>query len=205
MEIPEDVRQLASTGRKIEAVKRLCEQTGLSLSRAKQIVDRLATGGGPEPTSSTALHARGTVHYPNLAFAGFLFGILSASVGVYTSLMAAKTWSWVGTQGAILESKVVFAHDGALSPSIRYEYTVTGKKYAGRRVAYRGYTEGMARRWVRKYRKGQRVSIYYDPTRPSYAVLERGGSQWIVLFFAVGLGGIAVGFWAKKKANEARA
>ncbi len=38
-ELPEDVRQLASTGHAIEAVKRLRERTGMSLKDAKELVD----------------------------------------------------------------------------------------------------------------------------------------------------------------------
>ena len=42
--VPSDVLELASQGKKIEAIKRLREQTGMGLKEAKEAVER-ATGG----------------------------------------------------------------------------------------------------------------------------------------------------------------
>ena len=41
-EIPTDVMQAVVAGRKIEAIKRLREQTGMGLMEAKEVVDSLA-------------------------------------------------------------------------------------------------------------------------------------------------------------------
>lgn len=61
-------------------------------------------------------------------------------------------------------------------PQVTYSDAVNGTRYEGDRIGngiYVGWTRGFADRWVKRYPVGAAVNIYYDPTAPSNAVLER--------------------------------
>jgi len=56
--------------------------------------------------------------------------------------------------------------------SVRYKYQVAAHSYQGTRISYELY--GDARRGIYGYEDGQAVTVWYNPTNPSEAVLERG-------------------------------
>lgn len=205
MNVPEDVRNLAQQGRKIQAVKRLRELTGVDLTQAKEIVDGLeSVASHAQPVLAPRVsRVESKTNWANLALAGFVLGGVFALFSAYHIFMDASTAGWQNTEGVVVRSEVRRKSGGGIMPLIRYEYEVKANKYTGNRVGYgKVYSETSAKRTARIYPKGKRVKVYYNPDDPSSAVLERGGSLGIQLFFALGAAGITLGFWARRRAAE---
>lgn len=203
MTIPEEVRQLAQQGLEIQAVKRLCELTGMDLGAAKMLVDGLAKEGGlvSPPGLAKRWRVYSVVNYGNMALAGFLLGGIFALFSGYEIIMASRTLGWSRTEGTVVRSSV--PEPGAASANVLYEYSVAGIQYRGDRIAYgKVVTELSARRLVGRYSEGKRVTVYYDPDSPSYSVLEQEASLGIHVVLALGIAGIGVGFWARRKSVE---
>jgi len=107
------------------------------------------------------------------------------------------------TTGTVLASKVR-KHPGdsdsgpTYEPLVKYRYTVDGKTYTSMRYAYgmgSSSDTGYARSVVADYPKGKEVTVYYDPDKPSEAVLHlkvHGMHYFLLLFtqpfIVVGLG-----------------
>jgi hypothetical protein len=94
--------------------------------------------------------------------------------------LALATLKWPTVEGRVLRS---FAKDtGGESPSwevvIEYEYVVGGLPYRSRKLRY-GLNRLMMKDWAQavaaKRRPGDSVSVWYDPAKPSRAVLRPGG------------------------------
>ena len=91
-------------------------------------------------------------------------------------------------------------------PAITYRYTVDGREFAAERITFDEVSTGNRREspdWVAAHLPGTALTVYYDPARPSQAVLQRevSGSIWFLLLFLqpfilVGLGLIASVFGA---------
>lgn len=92
--------------------------------------------------------------------------------------------NWPSVDGEIVRSEVqskwttdgqgqaVYRH----RPIIAYAYSVGGQAYSGKRIDFYGnpgYTEAKARALCDKFPSGARVPIYYNPSNPKDAVLER--------------------------------
>jgi hypothetical protein len=65
---------------------------------------------------------------------------------------------------------------------IRYDYEVNGRHYVGRRISWRvgggtSTADATAQELAEKYPPGSGVRVYYDPQRPSTAVLEPRNMQ----------------------------
>jgi hypothetical protein len=73
---------------------------------------------------------------------------------------------------------------------------VNGQPFQSSRVGFNGVK---SKRMLAKYPKGSRVEVFFDPSQPSTAVLEKGGSTKIGLFVgaAVILGSLVMGIALK--------
>lgn len=205
MDVPEEVRHMAEQGRKIQAVKRLRELTGLDLTQAKRVVDGLEpVASHVQPgIKSKGYRVESRTNWANIAFAGFLLGGAFSLFSAYQILKAVRTVSWQSTEGVVVRSEARRATGGGTTPLVHYEYEVESRRYTGKRVGYgKVYSETSAKRTARRYSKGKHVTVYYNPDNPSSAVLERGGSLGIQAFFALGIAGIVLGFWARRKAKK---
>ncbi len=111
-----------------------------------------------------------------------LFGILvvlllaAIFVGaiVYQSKKNKAAAQWPAVQGRIVQSEVFRSHndDGPTDePLITYEYVAGGKTYRSRRVKFS--FKPQTQPTLKKYPMGAVVPVYYDPSNPSEAVLER--------------------------------
>jgi len=104
--------------------------------------------------------------------------------------VAAETY--VEGSGVVQESRVD-SHRGDESTQykavIRYSYEVKGKPYLSDRVSFgsggSSSDSSGAHKTQRKYPKGAKVKLWYDPNEPSEAVLEIGstGMSWFLLIF----------------------
>jgi len=76
-------------------------------------------------------------------------------------------------------------------PNVLYNYEVQGNKYRSYRVFFEGaedyFDPGNAREIVSRYPSGKKVSVYYNPENPQFAVLETGVKFTHLLFPATGI------------------
>lgn len=100
---------------------------------------------------------------------------------------------WPASQGTILESWVrestTTDDDGSTSshyyPEVLYTYQVMGVEYQGDKLTFgpkSGGAQSKATRIVSNYPKGANVTVYYDPAKPSNAVLERNISRTLLIY-----------------------
>jgi len=134
----------------------------------------------------------------------FLGGVLFIVLAVLRSRkakMAAENWPTVA--GGVLSSEVVIhrSHSSRgyttvnYMPKVSYEYQVNGQKYLGDGIGFGTATYGKkkAEEIAAIYPQGTPVTVHYDPSDPSKAVLETksvGGGN----FIALGIILIATGF-----------
>lgn len=95
-------------------------------------------------------------------------------------LYGLKSLSWNEAQGVILVSALdgVSSKNDVPNHEIYYEYTVDQKEYTGWRKKFGG-GESSSTIWdeVEKFRRGDIVTIYYNPNNPQESTLIRG-VQW---------------------------
>ena len=102
--------------------------------------------------------------------------------------MQRKASSWPFINGRIIESELRHTIDET-SAHIVYEYNITGKNHKSSQVSYAGMSNASAEReaLVSRYPVGAEVSVYYDPTNPSLAVLDNKPSNAWRIPLTVGL------------------
>jgi hypothetical protein len=149
-----------------------------------------------------------------LIFLGAGVGLLVLGTGQLKKARASE--SWPSVQGIVVSSTVERSseHDNTdhYQASVVYEYAVDGVTYSCNRVSY-GATRGLqeeAQAEAKRYPKGKRVEVYYDPDDPDVAVLEPGKAGepylWLGLggaFAVVGLIGLGVAVFAGRKSGMA--
>jgi hypothetical protein len=98
---------------------------------------------------------------------------------------------WPSTTGVISRS-AIFSSEGSHNVTIEFRYSVGGREYRSQQIRYFGLprTHRGLVELVERYPAGNEVVVYYDPEKPSRAVLERGFVTW----HGVALFGVAV-FW----------
>lgn len=150
-----------------------------------------------------------------LALAAFLI-----LIGLALRRQVRDTQAWPITEGRI-ESAIVDKfmslepnpHQSASSdsismhwqrlfrPDVVYCYTVANVEYRGTRISLGGRVyatfNAFARRTIRPYRPGDRVTVHYDPDNPARALLEaRAYGSWVpwvlAFIFVVAAGMIAL-------------
>ena len=117
---------------------------------------------------------------------------------IYMSIVngrkAKASLTWASVPGQVLFSGMIT--DGSepdkLYPSVTFNYSVNGQTFQSSRVNFNGVK---SKKWLTKYPKGSRVAVFFDPAKPSEAVLENGGSTKIGMFVGVAviLGSLVVG------------
>lgn len=133
---------------------------------------------------------------------GFLiFVVIGACVliwgyGSYNKSQKAK--SWPTAEGTIISSDVELARSHASGrrrsrrtyrAEVMFEYNVDGKTYTSNRVVMEGFSSSKrsyAEKVVERYPEGEAVTVYYDPTDPTMAVLEPGKVGGAFIPFVVG-------------------
>jgi hypothetical protein len=124
--------------------------------------------------------------------------------------------SWPSAAGVVrssaLESRLGQKGKSTYRASVRYDYEVEGRRFAGTRVAFGGdwwtSNRSHAQGVVARYPAGCRVTVRYLPSDPEVAVLEPGfrGASWVfpfVGFLVVLLGAVLAVFlprWIKPRA-----
>jgi hypothetical protein len=133
---------------------------------------------------------------------GGFFLLITLAIGVgllFFSIRSRKkaqtSQNWPGTQGTVTVSAVRESSstndDGYTStyyyPKVEYEYTVMGQPYTGKNISFGGATGYgnplQVEPKLASYPVGAHVTVYYNPEKPSEAVLERkaGGSKFMMI------------------------
>ncbi len=131
-----------------------------------------------------------------------LFGVKGIELtgsGVNNIINARQSASWPTTEGRILSSDVkkgiyrgtrIWGTGISYGAAISYEYSLNGESFSSNKVLFgevSGVSGDAARAYVKKYPKGTRVSVFYDPDNPSVAVLESEVSRSTYLRLGIGV------------------
>jgi hypothetical protein len=102
--------------------------------------------------------------------------------------------SWPVATGVVLKAKVVKSRnsegDEVSRQDLEYSYSVRGRTYRKTRVRFGIPRSVMSSDSQREYRRGERVDVYYSPSRPTVSALQRGSSPFALL--TLGGGGVIV-------------
>jgi hypothetical protein len=129
-----------------------------------------------------------------------LLGVMGLGYGMYNLVRALQAKRWASATGVITSAGLDISlgrhGDRHIQPRIHYRYEIGGRQYTNSKISYgRGFNFSDAQRYVKKYPKGQHVTVYYNPRNRKYSCLERAieplGVSFGVLVPAIFLG---VGF-----------
>lgn len=119
----------------------------------------------------------------------FIFDAIFLGIIFFTRRKVAQAASWPATLGAVTLSTLQMRHssDGSTPyPVVHYAYQVMGQPYQGSKVRPGPDVGGSgARKVVDRYPVGAQVMVYYNPEKPSEALLERGTPGFIKLFWII--------------------
>jgi len=123
-------------------------------------------------------------------------GILIIAVGVLIlrgqfgpDWLVQQSQTWMSTQGVItsLDARCPDWHKTTCRVRIRYRFQVAGEKLESGRITFNDdnlYTLDDVRQYRARYAVGQSVPVFYDPEKPTDAVLERIASWSLGQLFA---------------------
>jgi hypothetical protein len=121
-----------------------------------------------------------------------LTGLAIMAYGIYLVLKSRRARRWPTAQGTIVDSRVREVRDSdgdvASEAYILYEYSVNGVKLRSdvwRLGVGRSSFTGFARRAVAKYPIGAPVMVYFNPDKPTDAMLETGNASLVFLVFGL--------------------
>jgi Protein of unknown function (DUF3592) len=117
--------------------------------------------------------------------AGLLIGGSLIVKSILDGRTAKASVGWPSVPGTVVFSGMVEdrqADSASSSPLVTYSYIVNGQILEGSRVRFSGV---QTRKILAQYPKGNTVQVFFDPQRPSNAVLEKGGSTRVMLFVGV--------------------
>lgn len=138
-----------------------------------------------------------------------LFGAIFVAVGSFMTHAAYSAHAWPTTTATILSSRIGTSHTHDASsyrPEILYRYRVGDRSYTGNRFAFSyGSSYQAVSAVIRRYPAGATVTAFYDPAKPSQAVLEQSTVLFPLVFVAVGAGVIGLGvFLLQKRAKTSK-
>jgi hypothetical protein len=134
-----------------------------------------------------------------------LLGILALVYWYITQKRGKASLKWPAARGRIMDSRIVESRDTesgtTISASISYAYIVGQTTYNSSRIGVGMQRTGanFSSMMVQKYPAGAEAPVYYDPQKPSLAVLEPGGKGTTfvlivaIILMVVGIGVASVG------------
>ena len=134
----------------------------------------------------------------------FIFDAIFLGIIFFTRRKVSQAASWPSTLGTVTSSRIEMrsSSEGGSTPYpvVNYSYQVMGQSYPGNKVMPGPDIGGSgARKVVERYPAGAQVMVYYNPEKPSEALLERSTPGfikllWIILIildlFLCGLGAV---------------
>ncbi len=130
-----------------------------------------------------------------LLFDGFIFGSAARQL---------RAAGYATTEGTILSSQVTHNTDSDGGPTygvaVSYKYFVGDREFTSERYRYGSAStsdSGWARALVAKWSPGSTVRVFYNPAKPSEAVLQTGlgGSDLFLFAFITPFNAVMLGFW----------
>ena len=107
---------------------------------------------------------------------GLLIGVPLLLIWFYLRRQAQASLGWPTVTGRIVDSRLIQTSDAEgdnTTASVTYTYAAGGLALQGNRVSIGGRNPCAV---IAKYPAGTDVQVFYDPNKPSSAVLEPGGS-----------------------------
>jgi hypothetical protein len=120
---------------------------------------------------------------------------------------------WLSTNGIVLSSnmsvlswyeyvhRVGMAPRTSYIPHITYQYTVNNILYTSSNISLENKSSDVKRdteALIERYQPGQNVTVYYNPTNPTQAILETSASrgQWLLIvgIILIVVGAISLAF-----------
>jgi hypothetical protein len=136
-----------------------------------------------------------------------LTALCSCSCLILMSIRIHESKRWPTAKGTIRESRIeegTGGRRGYFVLIVLYTYLVKGREYKSDRLYFYDYQSKHWRHYVEKdlllYPVGKIVTVYYNPRKPSDAVLDRNIPVWMTifwLFFTSFLLVAGVGFFLK--------
>jgi hypothetical protein len=133
--------------------------------------------------------------------AGTLFFDFMSVRGIVMQTLAGD---YPSVPGKVIDCRVESHSDGeggtSYSTKLRYEYFVNDQRFEGKRLRFgmesHGGRKGSAH-YVREHPPGTPVTVYYDPAKPSSAILEPGvaGTDLFMILFLTPFNVIMLGSW----------
>jgi hypothetical protein len=119
-----------------------------------------------------------------------LIGGVLLAVGLYQRSRLQASQSWQQAMGTITKAEIEIVRDADSSGyqvSVLYDYVVDGVHYAGKRIRFsdRSYVrKKRAQAELDRYPVNSSVLVYFDPAKPSDAVLSREYPDRIMLMIS---------------------
>ena len=136
------------------------------------------------------------------------FGVFLLGLGIVYLAQASASSGWPSTSGTVISCQAKKVHGKRTGRArkkgrsgsryyvdIQYQYSVDGTKYVGDKVSLGTVkrTLSQAKQKAAGYPVGTQVDVFYDPAKPSVAILEPGVEISIFTFVVIGAFFILVG------------
>lgn len=130
----------------------------------------------------------------------YLAGIICILIAIINAKRAKASLTWPSVQGRITSSQLVISksvkYGESFKPEVVYEYSVAGRNYSGKRIAFGpagSHNEARERAVAACYQVGTPVEVFYNSARPADAILERRAASSNVKLWILGIAFILFG------------
>ena len=133
------------------------------------------------------------------SFVFLIIGVSLVLINFFARKKAQESIGWPATNGEIThagvrrESSVDADGDTSYSyyPDVQYRFRAAGQEFVGDKITFgmrTGYgRSSKAQEIANRYPVGSRVQVYYNPQKPSEAVLDRSAKNSVVLLIVGGV------------------
>ena len=146
------------------------------------------------------------MHWGNLHFATIVMNLFCIPLGAYGLVLGAYSYFWQPQAGEIITAEVVTIRSGNgwdKRAKIEFNYTVKNQVYISNMVYIGSRLSTKNRRvnisYLKKYRLGDKVTIFYSERWPNLSTLNKGISINTVLVVLFSFLLVWVGRVAKKR------
>lgn len=120
----------------------------------------------------------------------FIFDVIFLGIILFVRRKVAQAANWPFTMGTVTLSTIEMrssSEGGSTAyPVVHYSYQAVGQSYQGRKVMPGPNVGGSgAHKVVARYPTGAQVMVYYNPEKPSEALLERNMPGFIKWFWMI--------------------
>ena len=167
----QSISSAVSHGNTIEAIKLYRDATGKGLKDAKDFIEELKTATQTDEQSEPIQQSTpiGVIIFLVLLTLGAGVALTFASFRAMS--LGKQSESWPSARGTMV---LVRGRDHArdIPAKIEYSYIIDGKRYKSETYTYRHHASRAVP--ISKYKQGQKVTVYYNPSHPKLAVLLPG-------------------------------